>query len=274
DVYILSSLVGEQGYVIGVDMTKEQLDTANRFIDYHTQVFGMTKPNVEFRHGRIEQLIDDTKLKTDTFDVVVSNCVVNLSPDKKKVLQQVYEILKPGGEFYFSDVYADRPIPDVLRQDKILWGECLSGAMCENDLITNALDIGFTRPLLVTQQPICINNTELQKLIGDIKFTSRTYRLFKNKSIENSTSDALVTYETPMVHYEDAFQLTDSITFKFGDQGQYLNAELVRILRISRYNEHFRFDSVTDEKKATQSNHSPIRADPSSSSCCCRSDTC
>ncbi|CAF4635753.1 unnamed protein product, partial [Rotaria sp. Silwood2] len=121
DVYILSSLVGAKGYSVGVDMTKEQLDVANRFVDYHTKEFGFEKANVEFRLGKIEQLTDDPELKTNSFDVVVSNCVVNLSPDKKKVLQQVYEMLKPGGEFYFSDVYADRPVPEDLRQNKILW---------------------------------------------------------------------------------------------------------------------------------------------------------
>ncbi|CAF3576219.1 unnamed protein product, partial [Rotaria sp. Silwood2] len=93
DVYILSSLVGAQGYVVGVDMTKEQLDVANRFVDYHTKEFGFEKVNVEFRLGKIEQLTDDPELKTNSFDVAVSNCVVNLSPDKKKVLQQVYEML-------------------------------------------------------------------------------------------------------------------------------------------------------------------------------------
>lgn len=187
DVYILSSLVGQQGHVVGVDMTKEQLDIANGFIDYHRKQFGFEKSNVEFRLGKIEELTDDCELQINSFDVVVSNCVVNLSPDKKKVLEQVYQMLKPGGEFYFSDVYSDRLVPEALRQNKILWGECLSGAIRESDLVSNALDIGFTRPLLVTQQPIGVNNMELEELIGDIKFTSSTYRLFKNKSIEDST---------------------------------------------------------------------------------------
>jgi arsenite methyltransferase len=94
-----------------------------------------------------------------------------------------YFYLQPGGEFYFSDVYADRLIPEELRQNKILWGkflcdklfnqlfifmigECLSGAICESDLISGALDVGFTQPILVTQQSICVNNEELQKLLG------------------------------------------------------------------------------------------------------------
>jgi arsenite methyltransferase len=88
-----------------------QLDVANRFIDYHTKQFGYTNPNVQFRLGKIEQLTDDSALETNSFDVVVyvflftstlsslpylfrSNCVVNLSPDKGRVLQQVYQMLK------------------------------------------------------------------------------------------------------------------------------------------------------------------------------------
>jgi arsenite methyltransferase len=276
DVYILSSLVGDQGYVVGVDMTKEQLDVANRFIDYHTKQFGLSKPNVEFHLGKIEELTDDAQLKTNSFDVVVSNCVVNLSPDKKKVLQQVYEMLKPGGEFYFSDVYADRPVPEELRQNKILWGECLSGALCESDLISSALEIGFTRPILVTQESIGVSNKDLEKLIGDIKFTSCTYRLFKNKSIEDSSIPdpqlgTLVTYQTPITDDENEFQLDQSITFELNGQPQYLNTDLTNILRNSRYTNHFKFDPVTDEKQIPNS----ANQSSSSSSCCsCRPGTC
>jgi len=268
DVYILSSLVGPQGHVVGVDMTKEQLDAANRFIDYHTKQFGFDKPNVEFHLGKIEELTNNPELKVNSFDVIVSNCVVNLSPDKNKVLQQVYELLKPGGEFYFSDVYADRLIPKELQEHKVLWGECLSGAIRESDLISAALNIGFTKPILVTEQPIGVDNKELEKLIGDIKFTSCTYRLFKNKSIEDNQFGAFVTYQTPIIHSEQEFQFDQSITFKLNGQSEYLNSELTKILRISRYNSHFKFDPVTDEKQIPSSTNE--KSNTQSSSCCNR----
>jgi arsenite methyltransferase len=283
DVYILSSLVGDQGYVVGVDMTKEQLDVANGFIDYHTKQFEFEKPNVEFRLGKIEQLTDDPELKIDSFDVVVSNCVVNLSPDKKKVLQQVYEMLKPEGEFYFSDMYADRPIPEELRSNKSLWSEGLSGALMENDLISSALDIGFTQPCLLTKSSINVEDEQMKQLVGDIKYFSCTYRLFKKKLIEDSTvSDyqmgALVTYQTPITSYENEFQLDQSITFKLNGQPQYLNAELSYMLRISRYNNHFKFEPITDEKQIPNpTNKTSVKQgsnDQSSSSSCCRSGTC
>ncbi|CAF3530167.1 unnamed protein product [Rotaria sp. Silwood1] len=193
DVYILSSLVGAQGYVVGVDMTKEQLDVANRFIDYHTKAFGFEKANVEFRLGKIEQLTDDSGMKTNSFDVIVSNCVVNLTPDKKKVLQQVYEMLKPGGEFYFSDMYADRPIPKELHSNKILWDE--------------------------------------------------------DSTIFDNKYGALVTYVTPMTYCENEFQFDQSITLKLHDQPQYFNAELINMLRISRYSDNFKIDPIINEKE-------------------------
>ncbi|UJR24994.1 hypothetical protein I4U23_006355 [Adineta vaga] len=283
DVYILSSLVGEQGYVVGVDMTKEQLDVANLYIDYHTKQFGFSKGNVEFRLGKIEQLTDDSELKPNSFDVVVSNCVVNLSPDKKKVLQQVYEMLKPGGEFYFSDVYADQPVPEELRQNKILWGECLSGAICESDLVSGALDAGFTRPILITQQPIGVNNVDLQKLLGDIKFTSCTYRLFKNKSINdsniyNSKLGTLVTYQTPIIHYENEFQFNDSIIFKLNGEAQYLDSDMTKMLFVSRYQNNFKFEEITDEKQIpalnNQKSSKEVSSGQSSGGCCGRQGTC
>ncbi|CAF1529711.1 unnamed protein product [Rotaria magnacalcarata] len=264
DVYILSNLVGAQGYIVGVDMTAEQLDVAKRFIDYHTKEYGFEKVNVEFRLGKIEQLTDDPGLKTNSFDVIVSNCV-------------------PGGEFYFSDVYADQPVPEELRQNKVLWGECLSGGICVSDLISGALDAGFTQPILVSKQPIGVNNDELQKLLGAIKFTSCTYRLFKNKPAEESTSvndkfGALVTYQTPIIHYENEFQFSQAITFKLNSEPQYLNTELVKMLRLSRYSEHFKFDSITDEKQipnvTEQVIDQPVSNEQSSSSCCCCPGTC
>ncbi|CAF1422753.1 unnamed protein product [Adineta ricciae] len=253
DVFILSSLVGAQGSVVGVDMTKEQLDVAQEYIIYHTKQFGFDSPNVDFRLGRIEHLIDEVALEVDSFDVVVSNCVVNLSPDKKQVLQQIYQILKPGGEFYFSDVYADRPIAEELRRNKILWGECLSGAVCESDLITGALDIGFTRPILITKQPIGVENKEL---LGDIKFASCTYRMFKNSSTKSGSSstlsscvaDALVAYEVSMTHYEDEFQFDQTTIFKLHGKPERVSAELAHMTIISRYADNFKFSSVDDGK--------------------------
>jgi arsenite methyltransferase len=85
DCFVISKLVGDNGRVVGIDMTDEQLSVANKYIDYHTKKFGLSKPNVEFRKGYIEKL-GEAGLEDNTFDVIVSNCVVNLSPDKKSCL--------------------------------------------------------------------------------------------------------------------------------------------------------------------------------------------
>ena len=134
DCYVLSALVGESGEVVGIDMTDEQLDVANRHIDYHREAFGYAKANVRFIKGYIEKL-DELNLEDESFDIIVSNCVINLSPDKQAVLAQAYQLLKPGGELYFSDVYADRRVPAALMADPVLYGECLSGALYWNDFI-------------------------------------------------------------------------------------------------------------------------------------------
>ena len=100
DVYALSQMVGEEGFVVGVDMTDAQLDVARSFQDYHREAFGYRASNVAFHKGYIESL-GDLPLDPDSFDVIVSNCVVNLATDKQAVLRGAYELLKPGGEMYF-----------------------------------------------------------------------------------------------------------------------------------------------------------------------------
>lgn len=128
DVYIASQLVGPTGNVVGVDMTDEQLEVANKHLDYHAEKFGFA--NVEFKKGYLEQLAD-LNLEPGSFDVIISNCVINLCTDKEAVLSECLNLLKPGGELYFSDVYANRRVPKVLQDDEVLWGECLSGAVSQ-----------------------------------------------------------------------------------------------------------------------------------------------
>tara|TARA_A100001015_G_scaffold143419_1_gene159106 strand:+ start:2713 stop:3777 length:1065 start_codon:yes stop_codon:yes gene_type:complete len=178
DVYLLSQFVGENGRVLGVDMTDEQLNKANKYITYHQQKNKYSQSNVEFRKGYIE-LLEQLELAPSSYDIIVSNCVVNLSPNKEAVFQQVYNLLKTGGEFYFSDVYSSQRIPNSLKKDSVLWGECLSGALYWNDFIHLAKKCGFTDPRLVKSSPITIKNSELEKKVGNIKFYSATYRLFK-----------------------------------------------------------------------------------------------
>jgi SAM-dependent methyltransferase len=186
DVYALAQLVGASGHVVGVDMTEEQLAVAQAHKAYHGDVFGYD--NVTFKHGYIERL-DEVGLADASFDVIVSNCVVNLSPDKDAVLREVHRLLKPGGEFYFSDVYADRRVPDNVRNDPVLYGECLGGALYWNDFIRLSHRHGFADPRLVDDRPLEVTDATLAARAGNIRFYSATYRLFKLAALETACED-------------------------------------------------------------------------------------
>ncbi|MEL6608671.1 MAG: methyltransferase domain-containing protein [Pseudomonadota bacterium] len=188
DVYALSALVGDEGLVVGVDMTDEQLDVARAHQGFHREAFGLSRVNTEFHKGYIEKL-GDLPLEPGSFDVIVSNCVINLAQDKAAVLKGVYDLLKPGGEMYFSDVYADRRMPAELAADEVLYGECLSGALYWNDFVGLAKDAGFGDPRLVTHRPLTIENPVLEERVKPLTFTSATYRLWKLEGLERDCED-------------------------------------------------------------------------------------
>jgi len=178
DVYALAQMVGEAGFVVGVDMTEEQLAVARAHQGYHAKAFGYAASNVAFHEGYIEKL-DDLPLDAGSFDIIVSNCVLNLAMDKPAVLREAYRLLKPGGEMYFSDVYADRRVPEALRADPVLYGECLSGALYWKDFEHMARAAGFADPRRVTHRALTVENAELAAKVAPISFMSATYRLFK-----------------------------------------------------------------------------------------------
>jgi arsenite methyltransferase len=188
DAYLLSALVGEGGVVVGVDMTPEQLSVAERYIDYHRDAFGYSAANVSFRLGYLERL-HELGLTDASFDLIVSNCVINLCADKEAVLREALRVLKPGGELYFADVYADRRVPAALRADPVLHGECLSGAMYWRDFLSLAKRVGFTDPRLVEARPLTINDRDIAARLAPAAFSSATYRLFKLPALEPACED-------------------------------------------------------------------------------------
>ncbi|WP_323783456.1 methyltransferase domain-containing protein [Thalassovita sp.] len=206
DVYALAQLVGPEGSVVGIDMTPEQLAVAEAHKDWHAEKFGFA--NVAFHQGFIEEL-DKLPLEPGSFDVIVSNCVVNLSTDKDAVLRGAYKLLKPGGEMYFSDVYADRRVPQAMAEDEVLYGECLSGALYWNDFLTIAKRAGFDDPRLVSHRPLTIENPALQDRVAPLKFTSATYRLFKLDGLEPDCEDygQAVIYRGTLPHAPHGFAL-------------------------------------------------------------------
>jgi SAM-dependent methyltransferase len=171
---------------VGVDMTPEQLAVARRHQQHHAEQFGFA--NVRFLEGRIEQL-EQLPLEPGSFDLVISNCVVNLSTDKLAVLNGVRSLLKSGGEFFFADVFANRRVPEALRHDPVLYGECLSGALYWNDFLRLARRAGFADPRLVTDRPLEITDAALTARTGAIRFFSATYRLFHLPELEDACED-------------------------------------------------------------------------------------
>ncbi len=247
DVYVLSQLVGGQGQVIGVDMTEEQLAVARQHETYHQQAFGYAQSNVRFLHGYIERL-DELDLADASVDLIVSNCVINLAPDKAAVLREAFRVLKPGGELYFSDVYSDRRIPTALVNDPVLYGECLSGALYWNDFIPLARAHGFTDPRLVEDRPITIDNDELAARTGNISFYSATYRLFKINGLELACEDhgQAVVYRGTIPNHPHAFVLDKHHFIETGKQFP-VCGNTWRMLHDTRFIDHFDFYGDFDQ---------------------------
>lgn len=133
DCFLAARAVGPAGRVIGVDMTDAMLRKARR----NAQKVGID--NVEFRKGEIEHLpVDDNAV-----DVIISNCVVNLSPEKAAVLRETFRVLKPGGRLAISDVVAVRPMPDDIRNDEAMQCACIGGAASVEDLRHMLRSAGF-----------------------------------------------------------------------------------------------------------------------------------
>ncbi len=208
DAYALAQFVGPDGHVTGVDATPEQLAVARRTLDWHRDAFGYAASNVDFIEGDIEQLAA-LGLPDASFDVIVSNCVINLVADKGAVFRAAHRLLKPGGELYFSDVYADRRVPDALKADPVLHGECLSGALYWNDFLSLAKAAGFADPRLVTDRPLGIGDAAVAEMVDGIGFYSATWRLFKLDGLEPECEDygQAVVYRGTVPGHERRFRL-------------------------------------------------------------------
>ena len=239
DVYALAQLVGPTGSVVGVDMTDEQLAIAEKYRIHHAEAFGFD--NVQFVHGYIERL-EDLNLEAGSFDVIVSNCVVNLSPDKDAVMRGVHRLLKPGGEFFFSDVYADRRVPTAVRNDPVLYGECLGGALYWNDFIRLSHQHGFADPRLTTDRPLEITDPVLATRAGNLRFYSATYRMFKIAELETACEDygQAVIYKGTIPEHPDKYALDKHHDMETGRVFP-VCGNTWRMLQDTRFAPHFEF---------------------------------
>ncbi|HKF50313.1 MAG TPA: arsenite methyltransferase [Terracidiphilus sp.] len=133
DVLLSAKRVGPTGKAYGLDMTDEMLALARE----NQRQAGVS--NVEFLKGEIESI----PLADDSVDVIISNCVINLSADKDRVLREAFRVLKPGGRFAVSDVVVRGDVPDEVRKDMVLWVGCVAGALEENDYLAKLGAAGF-----------------------------------------------------------------------------------------------------------------------------------
>jgi SAM-dependent methyltransferase len=133
DCFLAAKMVGPSGRVIGVDMTPEMIRLARK----NAEKVGA--PNVEFRLGEIENL----PVADESVDVIISNCVINLSPDKPRVFREAFRVLKPGGRLQVSDIVWTRPVPEEIRSDMEKWAGCIAGALLESEYLDHIRAAGF-----------------------------------------------------------------------------------------------------------------------------------
>jgi len=240
DVYLCSALVGEKGRVIGVDMTDEQLEVAGRHLEYQTKEFGFKKANVEFKKGYIEDL-REIAIEDDSVDVVISNCVINLSPDKEAVFREIFRVLKPRGELYFSDVFAGRRIPEHLKTDPVLYGECLGGALYIEDFRRLLRKLGCPDYRIVSRKKIALNNPGIESKVGNIDFYSLTIRAFKLDDLEDICEDygQVAIYLGTISDYPHSFTLDDHHVF-IAHKAMLVCGNTAAMLQNTRYARHFK----------------------------------
>jgi radical SAM protein with 4Fe4S-binding SPASM domain len=169
DCFIAAKKLGKKGRVIGIDITDEMLEKARESAKKVAEVLGYDI--VEFKAGNIMEM----PVESDSVDLVISNCVINLTEDKAKVLEEIYRILKPGGRFIISDIVSDKPVPGYLKRDKELWNACLSGALTDAKFKETAVDAGFSK--------VNMTKNYLYKKVEYIEFYSITLKGSKPKKV-------------------------------------------------------------------------------------------
>jgi len=156
DCFFAAKKVGETGRVIGVDMTPEMIERAR------SSAQRLNIQNVEFRQGYLE----DLPVASETVDVIISNCVINLSPDKSRVFAEAFRVLKPGGKMAVSDIVTDGPLPEAVKQSLSAWAGCVAGAVEARDYVGMMETVGFSNISIV---PVYFDRETIDSAIADMK---------------------------------------------------------------------------------------------------------
>jgi arsenite methyltransferase len=196
DCFEASRLVGPSGRVIGIDMTDTMLEIARKNASVVATNLGYPVSNVEFRKG----LADAMPVENHTIDLILSNCVINLAPDKRKVFREMYRVAKPGGRFTISDIVSDQTVPQYLVHDSQKWGDCLSGALTLSDYMNGMTAAGFLGIHLANFSP--------WRIIDGIHFFSVTLTGYKLPPAATTSSVGYTTLRGPFTRVTDERGMT------------------------------------------------------------------
>ena len=255
DCFVASKIVGATGKVTGIDMTDEMLDKAKNYGKDVGKTLGFS--NVEFKKGFIESM----PLPDGSTDVVVSNCVLNLSSDKETVFREISRVLKPGGRIVIADIVSDRDVDPTDQEDEKLWGDCYTGALSAKALIQALTDSGFTGVTQISESP--------WEDIAGYKFSSLTlagYKLPKGDECLNLGNKAI--YLGPYSKVED----DDGHIFERFKPVE-ICTDTALALKVGPYKNSFIVTGATRANDATApSCCPPSNEDSTDSSCCAPSD--
>jgi len=160
DVFIARQLTGDGGFVYGIDMTGEMITQAEK----NCEKLGFS--NITFKLGEIENM----PLEDNTADVVLSNCVLNLVPDKKKAFEEIYRITKPGGHFCISDIVSAGSIPAQLKRSAELYAGCVAGAIDEQDYLGLIKEAGFNNVLIENKYRVDLPEDLIRQSLGEEEY--------------------------------------------------------------------------------------------------------
>lgn len=179
DCFLAAKLVGETGLVIGVDMTAEMIEKAR----LNQAKMGIT--NVEFRLGEIEHL----PVADEAVDVIISNCVINLSLDKPQVFREAYRALRPGGRMAVSDIVTDGDLPGEIKSNLSAWAGCIAGALDVKDYIAAIEGAGFEN---VELTPVYFDNEMIDEAAGQFDISVEEFNDINDQSLYRSIFSAKI----------------------------------------------------------------------------------
>ena len=183
DCFFAAKKVGESGKVIGVDMTPEMIERAR------SSAKRLNLDNVEFRQGYLEDLPVDS----NSVDVIISNCVINLSPDKSKVFTEAFRVLKSGGKLAVSDIVTDGPLPSAVKQSLSAWAGCVAGAVDAKDYVSMMEAVGFKN---ISITPVFFDKETVDSAINDLGETIEL-KTISREDVYKSVYSAKITANKP-----------------------------------------------------------------------------